>query len=112
MMKMKETNPQLARRFNRSARYIDDLLTINNDGLMKKYMNDMYPAELELTHENSKNDKTASYLELQPDVLNGEITSSLYDTSERWSINTKTSKKQKRITTRREALYFPRSLFT
>ena len=37
MMKMKETNPQLARQFNRSARYIKDLLTINNDGLMKKY---------------------------------------------------------------------------
>ena len=40
MMKMKKTNPQLARQFNRSARYIDDLLTINNDGLMKKYMKD------------------------------------------------------------------------
>jgi len=79
MMKMKKTNPQLARQFNRSARYIDDLLTINNDGLMKKYMKDMYPAELELTHENSKNDKSASYLDLQLDVLNGEIVTSLYD---------------------------------
>ena len=78
MMKMKKTNPQLARQFNRSARYIDDLLTINNDGLMKKYMKDMYPAELELTHENSKNDKSASYLDLQLDVLNGEIATSLH----------------------------------
>ena len=49
-----------------------DLLTINNDGLM-------YPAELELTHENSKNDKSASYLDQQLDVLNGEIVTSLYD---------------------------------
>ena len=73
MMKMKKTNPQLARQFNRSARYIDDLLTINNDGHMKKYMKDMYPAELELKHENSKNDNSASYLDLQLDVLNGEI---------------------------------------
>ena len=71
MMKMKKTNPQLARQFNRSARYIDDLLTINNDGHMKKYMKDMYPAELELKHENDKNDKSASYLDLQLDVLNG-----------------------------------------
>ena len=54
MMKMKKTNPQLARQFNRSARYIDDLLTINNDGHMKKYMKDMYPAELELKHETVK----------------------------------------------------------
>ena len=68
MMKMKKTNPQLARQFNRSARYIDDLLTINNDGHMKKYMKDMYPAELELKHENSKNDKSTSYLDLQLDV--------------------------------------------
>ena len=51
---MKKTNPQLARQFNRSARYIDDLLTINKDGHMKKCMKDMYPAELELKHENSK----------------------------------------------------------
>ena len=79
MMKMKKTNPQLARQFNRSAKYIDDLLTINNDGHMKKYMKDMYPAELELKHENSKNDKSASYLDLQLDVLDGEIVTSLYD---------------------------------
>ena len=79
MMKMKETNPQIARQFNRSARYIDDLLTINNDGLMKKYMKNMYPAELELKRENSKTDKSASYLDLQLDVLNGEIVTSLYD---------------------------------
>ena len=79
MMKMKKTNPQLARQFSRSARYIDDLLTINNDGLMKKYTKNIYPAELELKHENSKNDKSASYLDLQLDVLNGEIVISLYD---------------------------------
>ena len=39
---------------------IDELLTINNDGLMKKYTKGMYPAELDRTHENSKNDKSAS----------------------------------------------------
>ena len=68
MMKMKKTNPQLARQLNRSARYIDDLLTINNDGLMKEYMKDMYPVELELKHGNSKNNKSTSCLELQLDV--------------------------------------------
>ena len=39
----------------------------------------MYPAELELKHENSKNDMSASYLDLQLDVLNDEIVTSLYD---------------------------------
>ena len=42
-------------------------------------MKDMYPAVLELKHENSKNDKSASYLDLQLDVLDGEIVTSLYD---------------------------------
>ena len=45
----------------------------------EKYMKNTYPAELELEHENSKNDKSASYLDLQLDVLNGEIVTSLYD---------------------------------
>ena len=40
----------------------------------------MYPAELELKHENSKNDKSASYLDLQLDVLNVKIVTSLYGT--------------------------------
>ena len=34
--KMKESNPTLAKQFNRTARYIDDLLTINNNGMMKQ----------------------------------------------------------------------------
>ena len=79
MQKMAKTDSQLARRFNKSVRYIDDLLTINNDGLMKKYMSEIYPKELELKHENSKNDKSASYLDTQLDVLNCEIVKSLYD---------------------------------
>ena len=79
MMRMKQTDPHLARQFSNSVRYIDDLLTINNDGLMKKHMNEIYPEELELKHENSECDKSASYLDLQLDVMNDEIVTSLYD---------------------------------
>ena len=79
MMRMKQTDPHLARQFSNSVRYIDDLLTINNDGLMKKHMNEIYPEELELKHENSECDKSASYLDLQLDVVNDEIVTSLYD---------------------------------
>ena len=39
----------------------------------------MYPAELELKHENRKNDKSASYLDLHLDVLNGEVITPLHD---------------------------------
>ena len=77
MMKMAKVDNNLARRFNQSVRYIDDLLTINNDGLIKKYMSDIYPAELELKHENSDSDKSASYLDLRLDVQNKEIVKSL-----------------------------------
>ena len=79
MTKTAKTDKQLARRFNKSARYIDDLLTINNDELMKEHMSDMYPRELELKHENSDDDKSATYLDLQLNVNNGEIVKSLHD---------------------------------
>jgi hypothetical protein len=79
MMKMKKENLQLARKFNHSSRYIDDLLTINNDGLMKEYMNDIYPKELDLKHENEGNEKQASYLDLNINVTNQELITSIYD---------------------------------
>ena len=79
MLKTAKIDRKLAKSFNDSVRYIDDLLTINNDGLMKKHMNDIYPKELDLKHENSGNDKSASYLDLKLDVTNKEITKSLYD---------------------------------
>ena len=78
-MKTKETNPQPARRFNKSVRYIDDLLNIKHDGLMNKYMSDIYPKELELKHENSQNDQHTAYLDLEINVVNNEIVTSLYD---------------------------------
>ena len=77
--KTAKSDNQLARRFNKSARYIDDLITINNDELMKEHMNDMYPSELELKHENSASDKSATYLDVQLEVIDGEIVKSLYD---------------------------------
>lgn len=79
MMKTAKTDRSLAKGFNQSARYIDDLLAINNDGMMKTYMNDIYPTGIELKHENSASDTSASYLDLQLDVLNNEIVKSLYD---------------------------------
>ena len=78
-MKTKETNPKLARQFNKPVRYIDDLLTINNDGLMNEHMSDIYPKELELKHENSQNDQHTTYLDLEINVVNNEIVTSLYD---------------------------------
>ena len=46
---------------------------------MKKYMSEIYPIELELKHENSDNDQQASYLDLNIQVINRELVTSLYD---------------------------------
>jgi hypothetical protein len=53
--KMTKTNIYIARKFSDSFRYIDDLLTLNNDELMDKYMNEIYPKELILNKENRTN---------------------------------------------------------
>ena len=79
MMEKKKSDIQLAKAFSRSTRYIDDLLTINNNGLMIQYMSEIYPEELELKHENSDDDQHASYLDLSIDVVNRELVTSLYD---------------------------------
>ena len=46
---------------------------------MKPHTSEPYPEELELKHENSECDKNASDLDLQLDVVNHEIVTSLYD---------------------------------
>ena len=89
MMKTAKIDRKLAKSFNHSVRHIDDLLTINNNGLMKKYMNDLYPKEFDLKHENRGNDKTASYLDLTLDITNKEMIKSLYGTTLPYGMVTK-----------------------
>ena len=79
MVKTAKTDRKLAKSFNDSVRYIGDLLTINNNGLTKKYMNAIYSEELDLKHENSSNGKSASYLDLKLDVTDKAIVKSLHN---------------------------------
>ena len=46
---------------------------------MKEYVNDIYADELDLKHENATNDKQASYLDLNINVVNMELVTSIYD---------------------------------
>ena len=39
----------------------------------------IYPDELDLKHENAKHDKQASYLDLNINVVNMELVTSIYD---------------------------------
>ena len=65
--------------FNRTSRYLDDVLNINNLDF-EKYIPEIYPNELTLTKANSS-DKHASFLDLDLTVTqNNEIVSKIYTT--------------------------------
>ena len=56
---LKDGNKQLARKFNFSSRYIDDVLSLNNDKFIN-YVHKIYPGELEIK-DTTESSKKASY---------------------------------------------------
>ena len=75
---IKEGKRKLARRFNLSYRYIDDLISFNNKRF-KEFISDIYPKELTIS-ETTEPTSVASYLDLlfTRDRSNN-ITTKLYD---------------------------------
>ena len=73
-----KTDPERARRLRHFFRFIDDLIAINDDGEFEKSFREIYPPEMELKRENSKDD-AASYLDLGLEVKAKQISSNLYD---------------------------------
>ena len=75
---IKEGKRKLARRFNLSYRYIDDLISFNNKRF-KEFISDIYPKELTIS-ETTESTSVASYLDLlfTRDRSNN-ITTKLYD---------------------------------
>ena len=75
---IKEGKRKLARRFNLSYRYIDDLISFNNKRF-KEFISDIYPKELTIS-ETTESTSVASYLDLLfiRDNSNN-ITTKLYD---------------------------------
>ena len=59
---IKEGKRKLARRFNLSYRYIDDLISFNNKRF-KEFISDIYPKELTIS-ETTESTSVASYLDL------------------------------------------------
>ena len=59
---IKEGKRKLARRFNLSYRYIDDLISFNNKRF-KEFISDIYPKEL-IISETTESTSVASYLDL------------------------------------------------
>ena len=59
---IKEGKRKLARRFNLSYRYTDDLISFNNKRF-KEFISDIYPKELTIS-ETTESTSVASYLDL------------------------------------------------
>ena len=63
---------------NNAFRFIDDLLSLNEDSTFEKHCKDIYPTELELKKENN-NYSCASFLDIYIYIENGEFHTKLFD---------------------------------
>ena len=74
---LKKDDLQKARRFSNTFRFIDDLLTINDDNLFSKNFGQIYPEELQLNLESSG--ESVNFLDLNLSNCNGHVEVKLYD---------------------------------
>ena len=63
--------------FNSTFRYIDDLLNIDNP-YFEQMVGQIYPTELQLNNANST-DTEATFSDLNLSILNGIVSSKIYD---------------------------------
>ena len=74
---LRKESLQKARRFSHTFRFIDDLLTINDDNLFLESFKEIYPAELELNLESSGDRVT--FLDLELINHGGHLDTKLFD---------------------------------
>ena len=74
---MKKSNEKLAKAFNLTSRYIDDLISVNNPRF-KQFLEDIYPEEL-VVSETSESTNVVSYLDLLVDISTGDLVCSIFD---------------------------------
>ena len=67
----------LIQNFNRTSRYIDDILNLDNP-YFANYINNIYPKELTLIKSNVSS-TDSSFLDLHLTIKNNVLTTSLYD---------------------------------
>ena len=70
-----------AKKLNSTFRLIDDITSINSDGIFKFHADLIYPKSLILNKENTNNDY-AHVLDLNIHIVNGTFNVSLYDKRE------------------------------
>ena len=75
---LRKGNKNLASKFNLTFRYIDDVLSINNDAI-SNYLHIIYPPELEI-NETTESHCSASYLDLFLEFdRQGKLSTKIYD---------------------------------
>lgn len=74
---MKRGQKKLAQSFNFTYRYIDDVLSLNNN-TFSDYLQEIYPDELEIK-DTTESSFAASYLDLLLDISDTTICTKLYD---------------------------------
>ena len=74
---LKKENLQIARRFANTFRFIDDLLTVNDDDFFAQNYKDIYPPELQLNLESSGNE--VSFLDLHLTKVDRRVDIKLFD---------------------------------
>ena len=79
--KLKKEDLRRARKLRHVFRFIDDLITLNDDDEFLRSYLDIYPREMELKIEN-ENTQAASHLDLDLKINDGIFSSKLYDKRE------------------------------
>ena len=80
---LKKKNLQKARRFGNTFRFIDDLLTINDNGLFNENFKEIYPPELQLNLESSGDRIT--FLDIDLRNVEGRLDVRLFDKRDSFS---------------------------
>jgi len=62
-----------------SFRYLDDLLSIDDNKYLAEVVSSIYPAELKLTCTNPLNSKCTEFLDLDLSIIDGKIHSKVFD---------------------------------
>ena len=78
---------KLASQFNFIYRYIDDVLSINNNNNFENYLGQMYPDELDIK-DTTESNTSAFYLDLLLSIeSDGQLRTSLYDKRDDFTFN-------------------------
>ena len=86
MEKLAKEDYKSARKFNYTSRFIDDLETLNNDGVLGAMKEEIYPPELVCNKENV-GDKKATFLDMETSVVDRRFVTKTYDKRESYDFD-------------------------